>query len=250
MRFVSNQKGRWGRMAAGGKGVAVMAIGALCLSVGGCRYGANRCADFRDIIQVGGGITAQNPETGNVPPSLGLLVNVTEYLNLGAVGFGGYTAEWDGRGLFCGPETRTRMGLGWYQVFKVDQDYARGCENYFKKADTLWSKRMNENRMRWCDAPAKSPNYDFYSVVRKGWPLHYRGWQYWENTGVEVGVCDPFLTHLGLNLRLGLDVSEVSDFLLGWFTIDFNQDDLNVEEYEEMTGMAAGSGGDVRPASD
>jgi hypothetical protein len=44
-------------------------------------------------------------------------------------------------------------------------------------------------------------------------------------------LCEPFLTHLGVSLRLGFDPSEISDFVLGIFYVDFKGDDLTADEY-------------------
>lgn len=59
-----------------------------------------------------------------------------------------------------------------------------------------------------------------------------RGWQYWETIGVQAGISDPFITHSGLYLHVGVDPSEVVDFLLGLFTIDLKGDDIPIEELE------------------
>lgn len=211
----------------------------MMLSLSGCRYGANRSADFRDIFQFGAGLTTENPTSGMLPPSLGLYAQVTEFVNLGAVHFTGLTAEWDGRGLFAGPESRTRVGLGPYQLLRIDQDYENGCENYYKKEDALWTARMNSPKMRFWEKPAKELEYKFwanpYHESYPIWqPVMHRGWQYWENINVEASISEPFITHFGLNLKLGFDPSEIFDFLLGFATVDFKRDDLTPAEYDEM----------------
>jgi peptidoglycan-associated lipoprotein len=219
------------KSAALGTSVALM----LCFTLTGCRYGMNRSADFRDIFQFGIGVTAENPVTGPVPPSLGLHLQASEFLNLGAVHFTGLTAEWDGRGLFAGPESRTRIGIGPWQRLQIYQDYKSGSENYFKKEDALWTRRMNSKEMRWWHKPAKELEYNFWAnPMHKGVPIMHRGYQHWENFNIELSLSEPFVTHQGLNLKLGFDLSEVFDFLLGFFTLDFKRDDLTQDEYDEL----------------
>ena len=230
-------------------GVLVLAQAALIMS--GCHYATNRLYDFCDVFQVGVGATFENPESGILPPAFGIHAQASEYLNLGAHHFAGYTAEWDGRGFFAGYEKRSRWGLGPFQMIQVDQDYDLGRYNYFKVEDALWTQRMNSREMRWNDAPAKELEYSYWAEPKHvGSPIFHRGWQYWENFSLEVGLSEPFLTHWGLNLRLGLDPSEVSDFLLGFFTLDFKQDDLNQEELDEMIGRRPDAQYEHKPPSD
>ena len=189
----------------------------LSLSLGGCtsRFMNNRAAELLDIFQVGVGYTTENHKSGFIPPSLGLHIQVTEFMNLGAVHFTGQSVEIDGRGQFTGPESRTRIGFGPYQKLMIDQNYVDGDENYFKKYGTLWSDRMNSAKLRLGSLPAKQLNYEHWALaMREGYPAMHRGWQYWENTGIELSLADPFATHFGFNFRLGFDVSEISDFLL------------------------------------
>jgi hypothetical protein len=198
---------------------------------------ANRAYDLCDVFQVGVGVTAENPKTGMLPPALGVHVQATDFVNLGALHFSGLIADWDGRGLFAGHEDRTRLGFLPFQTLKLDQDYSAGWENYFKKVDSSWTDRMNSTAMRFADSPAKELEYVFWAdQLHQGAPLFYRGWQYWENVGAEVGVCEPFVTHLGVYVRLGFDLSEVMDFGLGILYIDFKRDDMTREEFREMTG--------------
>lgn len=55
---------------------------------------------------------------------------------------------------------------------------------------------------------------------------YFRGRNYWEYMGAEVAICEPFLSHFGLKLRLGFDACQVIDFCLGWFFLDMYGDDL------------------------
>ncbi len=232
--------------------IPALIIASLSLTACQSRYLANRCADFRDIFQFGVGVTTEGAKTGVVPPSLGAYIQATEYLNLGALGYSGQTAEWDGRGMFVGKERRVRLGLGPYQRLWIDQHYDSGSENYFKKLETKWNDRMNSPDLigKHSERPAKELNYDMWSMdMREGSPIYHRGWQYWENIGAEVCVSDPLLSHLGFTFRIGFDPSEISDFVLGWFCIDFKHDDLTEDEYEEMMGPQDVKS-DFKPPSD
>lgn len=215
----------------------------LALLICSCNYGNNRFFDFCDVFQLGAGVTSQNSKSGMIPPSLGAHVQATEFLNLGMMHFRGLSAELDGRGMFAGPESRTRIGFGPMQRIKLDQDYEKGVDNYFKDHDALWSKRLNSNKYRWNEKPAKELNYDYWAGrMNTGFPIMHRGWQYWEGMSAEVGICEPFVTHLGFMLRLGVNPCEVSDFLLGFFGIDFNGDDLTPEEFAEFCGREQRAG--------
>jgi OOP family OmpA-OmpF porin len=204
----------------------------------GCsRYGLNRYYDFRDLFHIGAGVTAENPVTGRFPPSLGLYFELTDFLHLGAITHNGLSAELDLRGSFAGPESRTRFGFLWWQMLRIDQAYEDGVYNNFKDADFPWVQRMSEWGMRYKGHPAKRLNYDYWSNgFTYGQFMKPRGWQYWAYSGVEAAICDPFITHFGVTLRLGLDISELSDFVLGWFTVDYKRDDLTPEEYALWRG--------------
>lgn len=204
------------------------------LPVTGCRYFVNRTADFGDIFQFGLGATAEKSKLGPIPPAIGVHVQATDFINIGAIHFNGYVAEIDGRGLFAGHESRSRLGYGPFQLLKEKQDYRFGCENYFKLPHTAWANRMQSHKMRWCNIPAKQLNWEMWDdTIRYGTPLCPRGWQYWENFGVEAAICEPFLTHLGVTVRAGVDPSEIMDFVLGIFCIDFKRDDMKASEFRQ-----------------
>lgn len=222
----------------------------MSLALTGCRYASNRAADFHDIFQAAGGITAENPKTGMIPPSFGAHIQLSEFLNLGAIHFSGLVTESDGRGSFSGFESRTRLGLGPWQRVRIDQDYAGGSENYFKKLGTLWSDRMNSPRLRFANRPAKNLHYESLLGPSEGTPVFHRGWQYWENISLELAISEPFLSHFGFHIRLGFDPSEISDFLLGFMSLDFKHDDLTEAEYVEMVGDIHHADWDYKPSSD
>jgi outer membrane protein OmpA-like peptidoglycan-associated protein len=226
-------RSQFGRMAA-----ILVLVAMVGISVAGCKnahYTANRKYDFYDIWNLGVGFGFENPKTGPWPPALGVHAQVSDYVNLGAMHFSGYKIERDGRGFFKGMESRTRFGFLPMQSIRIDQDYVDGEYNYFKRDDTLWARRLDTTMMRFKKSPAKDLNYRYWrDELHKGAPLFHRGWQYWLNSGLEIGVCDPFFTHLGLNLQIGFDMSEVSDWILGYWEFDFKGDDLTALEYEEM----------------
>lgn len=207
-------------------------LGVLTLS-GGCRYFTNRYYDARDIISIGAGVTAQNPITGPVPPSLGLYFEATDWLHLGAIHFNGYTAECDLRGTFVGPERETRYGLLWWQMIQKNQSYADACYvNKFKDEDFAWCHRMESLGLRFGGHPAKRLHYERYRTnLIYGSTLLHRGWHYWEYAGFEAAISEPLFTHAGIMLRAGFDFSEIPDFLLGWAGLDMNRDDMNRDEY-------------------
>ena len=213
---------------------------------------ANRLSDFMDIFSIGAGITTENRIGGPIPPSIGAYVEATTLLNLGAITHNGATIEWEGRGAGAFTERRTLYGIGPYRGWKIHQDDQ--WVNYYKNPmrSQAWARRM-ETELRssaltlvnrwvsgtdmfsWLDItevigdPAKKPMHKdrmFHKAVL-GVP---RGWQTWEYIGAEVAVCEPFLTHVGVTARAGVDVSEVFDFVLGFVFIDFKQDDRQVNE--------------------
>jgi hypothetical protein len=210
----------------------ILLAGILLMGTG-CRYLTNRYYDFRDLTAIGAGVTAENKITGTIPPSLGAYVEVTDLLHFGAISFNGLVAESDLRGSFCGPESSTRFGLLWWQMIRKTQDYENGHINAFKNREFPWCQRMESISMSNGNAkPAKCLHYDPWAnyMTHGSWMLH-RGWQYWEYTGAEVAICDPLLTHFGFMFRFGIDISECSDFVLGWVGIDYKNDDMTADEY-------------------
>ncbi|MCE5230223.1 hypothetical protein LLG95_11570 [bacterium] len=221
----------------------LMSLAATVVATSGCRYLSNRYYDFRDVFQVGAGVTAENSVTGVVPPSLGLHVQVTDFLTLGAITFNGMVAELDHRGTFVGPQATTQMGFLWWQRYQNYEDYENAVVmNSFKDLEFPWSQRMADIQMMWLGRPAKRLNYEFWSLCpQRGGFLAPSGYQYWGTTSIQLGLCDPLLTHLGFMLKAGFDVSELSDFFLGIVCIDaLKHDDMTRDEYAVMCNKAVG----------
>jgi peptidoglycan-associated lipoprotein len=218
----------------------------VALAATGCRYGTNRYYDFRDTFHVGVGITAESSRS-IIPPSLGVYAELTDWLHLGAITHNGLTAELDLRGTFVGPESTTRFGFLWWQMLRRNEVYSQAHYfNYFKYRNSPWCQRMEALDMRLKGRTAKELHYERWAnQYSKGTALMHRGWQYWGYSGLEVAICEPFITHFGFMARAGVDFSEFSDFLLGWFTLDFKHDDLTVDEYNAKAGIdKKGAGGD------
>jgi hypothetical protein len=201
----------------------------------------NRLWDFMDIFSFGAGVTQTNPVTGPFPPSLGLYVQATDFVHLGALGFGGMVAEMEGRGLGVYDEVRMRWGIGPWNWWHVDQGRVVSRVNLFKDAELSaeWQRRMHADQALWVnDAPAKNlihkvgTDDDFGTeendVGRRR--LFSRGWHAWEDVRVEMALCDPFLQHLGFTLRVGVDPSEFFYCLLGFVGLDPDQDDLRLSD--------------------
>jgi hypothetical protein len=213
---------------------------------------SNRLADLMDVFAIGAGITTENRIGGPIPPSLGAYAEFTTLLNLGIITHNGATAEMEGRGAGAFTEARTLYGIGPYRAWKINQ--GEQCVNYYKNSvrSQAWAKRMETDLRssalarvnRWASNTEAAMLLDITEVggdpakrtLHKDRLFHRalfgvpRGWQTWEYVGAEVAVCEPFLTHLGVTLRAGFDLSEVADFVLGVFCIDFKQDDRRLGE--------------------
>lgn len=221
------------------------ALVVMVLVLGGCNttpmghYATNRVNDFADMFQVGGGVTRQTAKAP-IPPALGAHVTATEFLTFGAVHFTGQGAELDGRAAFAGKEKRDRLGLLFLKHTRLDQDYAGGKRNYFRNGAGSWAQRMESPEMSTRGGtPGKMLHYEDYAQEGTEKCL-YRGFQHWETVGLELALSDPFLLKAGFDVRLGFDVSELTDFVLGLFCIDFWGDDLDpVTEANEVVQAPA-----------
>lgn len=223
--------------------VTMLLLAVAMLGASGCNhYWTNRYYDFRDTVAMGAGVTAENNITGIVPPSLGLYIEATDWLQLGAITHNGYTAETDLRGTYVGPEKMTRFGFLWWHMIQKNQDYRYATYmNPFKNKNFPWCQRMESVGMRYKKRPSKRLHYENWALTRQyGTGMLHRGYQYWEYAGVDAAICDPFFTHFGVRLYFGFDISEVSDLLLGFFTVDYKHDDMTEAEYDIFRSMKNG----------
>lgn len=217
-----------------------LALAATMLVLVGCqsagRYFSNRLYDFEDMFTIGVGGATANDQTGIWPGTFGAYVQVTDFAKLGLIEHHGVTAEIDHRGIGAYHENRIRGGFLWWEICHVQQFYGDHV-SYFKTPGTRWEARMN-SRPKWLGAPPKDYVYDHWdSDLQCGTLLLYNGWQHILDANIELGICEPFVTKLGATLRLGFDVSEVGDFITGWFGLDMYGDDLNWAEFREKYGL-------------
>lgn len=225
-------------------GAAAQADSVIAPTMYWCR---NRCADFMDMFAIGAGITTESKIGGPIPPALGVYVEATTLLNLGAISFSGGMAEWEGRGAGIYTEDRVLCGIGPYRAWKINQ--GEQIPNFYKnsRACMKWAQRMETDLRssalarinRWIAGTEIGSWFDVTEVggdpakrtVHRDRTFHRaflgvpRGWQTWEYVGAEAAICEPFLTHLGVTVRAGFDLSEAMDFVLGLIMIDFKKDD-------------------------
>lgn len=225
---------------------AVLALSALSVSLMGCNYARKRADDFRDIWVFSVGGTHTLDASAVIPPSLGLHADAL-WFGLGAITHNGMSAELlDGRGTFIGPESRTRISLLFYQWWRVWQAYhdhfIQGLPepalwNQFKDptppdyATAEWLQRVStRGYTRWFFPagrfdPRKRLLYQDEEMQGDWVPLH-RGWNHLWTVQAEAAAGIP-LTHISFYMRVGFDVSEVMDFVLGIFTYDMYGDDVD-----------------------
>jgi hypothetical protein len=217
--------------------LVVTGVGAGCaggpLAAPRENWGKNRLYDLADIFIIEGGVTAANPITGSVPPAFGLYLEATPLCHLGAITFHGYAAGIDGRAIGTYMENRSRFGVGPIQAWQIMQKPYR--VNIFKTPGYVWQERM-ENDMAWDGVPAKNFFYN-----DQEWQLGavsgLRGWQQWATGAVEIAVCEPFILNAGGTVRLGIDFSEIFDFVLGFASIDYKRDDLRPGDLDRSQAM-------------
>lgn len=200
----------------------------LCSSLGCANYMRNRANDALDMIHLkatfGPGILASARVTQGLTVGVGILNNVQKY---GIKGRGiGHWEEYRGEAgaMFMG------VPLSLYYVKDVRKTFVAG-NNYLK--EDLEHPKPDEYRV--------------FPVLGLGW------WPLESNTpgsreaANKLNSANPFMadrkvTEVGVTAHLlifGVDVSvdllEVFDFLLGWFTLDFKGDDAGseVKEYKQ-----------------
>jgi len=148
-------------------------------------------------------------------------------------------------------ESRTMYGIGPYRAWKINQgsqnvNYIRipptaklgpaawtpACAATRLRRSSLDQRHRYRQLVRYHGSPGRSGQEAFAQrqVLPPGVPWGPRGWQTWEYVGGEVAICEPFITHAGVTIRAGVDLSEVMDFVLGIVCIDFKQDDRRLGE--------------------
>ena len=222
--------------------LAVIVVSASgCASSSVCtpweHWGANRLYDLADIFILEGGVTMENPTTGMFVPSFGFFFEATPLITLGAITHHGYSAGMDHRGFGAYYEDRSRIGLGPFQAWWIDQN---GAMNMFKTPGYVWHDRIYKDQ-NWEGASPKT-------LIRqdKEWQVNSctspYGWHYWQTVSAEVAVCEPFLLKSGGTLRAGFDISETLDFVLGFLMIDYKRDDLRDNDTDRKIPVAHAEG--------
>lgn len=218
--------------------------GVLFLTSTGCTYLQNRVDDLGDIFIVGIGGTAAR-ETP-FPPALGLYAEATEFLHLGGMLYHGYMLEVDRRGASVTEvEEDTRWAIGPFHKWCRDESCLVG--NGYKEGEMPgWEERMERKAIespvfegpldaRLKRVPAKRMRY----VEAELGPFP-RGWQDWGFIGLDAALSEPFLLHAGIRAKLGVDISQVVDFVVGVFYLDLYGDDATEAEYRGLYESPAG----------
>jgi hypothetical protein len=196
----------------------------------GCGYLKNTRDDFMDCFILGvGGVVPVVPVDGEtravgfLPPSIGAYLEVTEFFHLGALFKVSGDLEWDRRALGAVVDKRIKVGLGPLHYVSVQQWPSRSFSNAYKIEGNQmdgWREHMRNLTDPVFGRPAKE------LVFNKPGGLSFlqRGWQDWEVVSLEIAIPEPFILHSGFNARVGFDLSQAFDFLLGLATIDFYDD--------------------------
>jgi len=189
-----------------------------------------------DIFNIGLGVTAENPITGPITPSYGLYLHMTDYFRLGGVRFGGASAEWEGRGFGAYTEVREIRGYGYTVNNRFDVQQGNDVVSFYKDPDASanWRLRMDTNE-RFNNDSAHIVAHPMAGKSASPTEWHPRGWHNFAYTGLEFAIplgipCTPADTHLGIDVRAGIDTSQVADFVLGFIGLDFWHDDLRASD--------------------
>jgi len=225
------------------RALLTVALAGLLLGAAGCGYLKNVRDDLLDIGTVSLGVVPPVPPTqdgrkaaGFMPPCVGAYVELTEFCHLGAIYKMTGELEWDRRGLGVMVDRRKKIGFGpWHRVL-IEQTPISA--NAYKRPGGQmegWRKHMRELTDPIYHRPAKVLIYEVETVGEdpygiEGWepvrkaPFLYRGWQDWETVSVELAVPEPFITHSGFSVRLGVDPSQVFDAALTIIGLDLYDD--------------------------
>ena len=215
------------------KWAMVVLIGCVVVGTSGCGYLKNVRDDALDCIVLGVGVVPpvaptgdENKAVGLLPPSLGIYLEATEFLHLGALFKASADLEVDRRGMGVMLDRRLKAGIGPLHYASIWQKplYA----NAYKDAEEPnqmdgWREHMRDLRDPVFNKPAKELIFEDRLDEGKWWLAE--GWQDWETFSVEIAIPEPFILHSGFNVRAGFDPSQVFDLVLGLFTIDLYDDD-------------------------
>jgi len=210
------------------RGLAVAVLAGVVLWSAGCGYFKNVRDDMMDIGTVSIGISPpvmpgeKGKALGFLPHCIGVYVEATDFLHLGALLKRGVDAEWDRRGAGIIEDTRAKFGFGPWHYVRIDQQPIT-ANAYKEEGNELdgWREYMRDLNDPFFDAPAKEL---IFKYQKEGVPYPYKGWQDWEMFSAEVAIPEPFITHSGLYVRVGFDVSQVFDAVLSLVGIDLYAD--------------------------
>lgn len=209
---------------------AIAALAVIAAMTPGCGYVKNLRDDAMDCFMFGAGVVTPVASTesgkvgvGPIPPSIGIYVEATDLLHLGALYKVSGDIEWDRRGTGIVVDSRKKFGIGPIHYTDVKQEPI--IANDYKRRDNDmdgWRTNMNRLRDPLFRRPGKQLIFDDRRESSR-WVLH-RGWQDWETFSIEVAIPEPFFFHSGINFRVGFDPSQVFDLLLGIFGLDLYDD--------------------------
>ena len=212
-----------------GRSVIVLALfAAVVTTSSGCGYFKNVRDDFMDIGGLAVGVTTPVLEEGNdavvlgfLPPCLGIYVQATDFLHLGALYKVSADVTWDRRGAGIIVDERAKYGVGPYHWVTIREIPI--AANGYKTEDSglgPWRDAMAARKDPVFGAPAKIVKYS-----TKAWqPYLWQGWQDWETFSLEVAIPEPFFTHCGFYARVAADPSQVLDAVLSLFFLDLYGD--------------------------
>lgn len=218
-------------------GLSLLSVGCGRRATPTTHWFANRGSDFLDIFSIGAGLSVENEEAGVVPPSYGIYFEATHFFNLGYIRHAGATIELEGRGAGIYDEDREIWGIGPYRSWEIRQGGEFAHTNFYKDPQrcAVWNGRMMGD-LGLKDGPLDSTAaYAKHLIHNDSGPhdgsfVYPRGWHSWEYIGIEIGIPEMLLTHHGVTVRAGFDISEIADFVTGFFFYDFLQDDRRDDE--------------------
>ncbi len=203
---------------------------AAILATPGCGYVKNVRNDFMDCFVIGAGVITPVVKTeegykglGYIPPSIGIYVEATDLLHLGALYKASADIEMDRRATGIVIDQRKKIGFGPFHYVDIEQEPILSNE-YKRRNNDMdgWRKQMKRLEDPIFSRPGKQLIYDGRDTSGRWW-LH-RGWQDWEMLSIEIAIPEPFILHSGINFKFGFDPSQIFDLFLGIFGLDLYGD--------------------------